>query len=158
AGHLAGVARERERARSALVERCSAGSGALNRSASLWRRVQDEAVGTVRQGMRVCRVGFRFGTDAELAAMHLVESKIESERRPGGALQPLESYVAFARNLPSQFDDHTWLAETDDRTPVGCSACWSNAAGDPRVMECYVYVREHWRTQGVGWRLARAIL
>jgi GNAT superfamily N-acetyltransferase len=90
--------------------------------------------------------------------MHLVESEIESERRPGAAPQPLESHVAFARNLPSQFDDHTWLAETHDETPVGCSACWSDAVGDPRVMECYVYVRQHWRAQGVGWRLARAIL
>jgi mycothiol synthase len=115
-------------------------------------------MGAVRQGVRVRRVGFRFGTDPELAAMHLVESEIESERRPGAAPQPLESYVAFARNLPSQFGDHTWLAETDDGTPVGCAACWSDAAGDPRVMECYVYIRQHWRAQGVGRRLAKAIL
>jgi mycothiol synthase len=90
--------------------------------------------------------------------MHLVESEIESERRSGSPPQPLESYVACARNLPSQFDDHTWLAETDDGTPVGCSACWSNGAGDPRVMECDIRVRQHWRARGVGWRLARAIL
>lgn len=60
------------------------------------------------------RVGFRGGTDAELAAMHVVESEIEAERRPGVAPQPLESYTAFARSLPSQFGDHTWLAESGD--------------------------------------------
>jgi mycothiol synthase len=109
-------------------------------------------------GVAVRRVGFRFGSDAELAAMHLVESEIEAERRPGAPSQPLESYIAFARHLPSQFDDHTWLAQTRDRTPVGCSACWSNSAGDPTVMECYVYVRKPWRRRGVGWQLTRPII
>jgi mycothiol synthase len=90
--------------------------------------------------------------------MHLVESEIESERRPGRARQPLASYMAFARSLPSQFDDHTWLADGGDGTPMGCSACWSNSAGDPGVMECYLYVRQPWRSQGVGWRLAGAVL
>src|SRR5690349_1845397 len=90
--------------------------------------------------------------------MHLVESEIEAERRPGAVAQPLASYIAFAHNLPSQFDDHTWLAETDDGTPAGCGACWSDAAGDRRVMECYVYVRRPWRVRGVGGQLARAIL
>lgn len=104
------------------------------------------------------RVGFRFGTDDELAAMHLVESEIESERWPGRAPQPLEKYLAFARSLPSQFDDHTWLAAAEDGTALGCSACWSNAAGDPSVMECYVYVRPSWRTQRVGWQLAKAVI
>ena len=90
--------------------------------------------------------------------MHLVASEIEAERRPGAAAQPLASYMAFARNLPPQFDDHTWLAETRDGTPVGCSACWSNAAGDSRVMESYVYVRPPWRNRRVGWQLAETVL
>jgi hypothetical protein len=85
----------------------------------------------------VRRVGFRSGRDAELATMHLVESEIEAERQPGAPPQPLESYIAFARRLPSQFDDHTWLAEASG-APIGCSACWSSSAGDPTVMECYV--------------------
>ncbi len=106
----------------------------------------------------VQRVGFRLGTDGELAAMHLVESEIEAERRPGESPRPLESYIAFARHLPSQFDDHTWLARTSDGTPVGCSACWSNSAGDPAVMECYVYVRKPWRRRGVGWGLTAPII
>jgi mycothiol synthase len=109
-------------------------------------------------GARVRRVGFRFGTDEELAAMHLVESEIEAERHPGAMPQPLASYMAFARNLPAQFDDHTWLAATDDGTPVGCSACWTNAAGDTRVMESYVYVRSDRRRRGLGWELARAVV
>ncbi len=109
-------------------------------------------------GVGVRRVGFRHGTDAELAAMHLVEMEIKSEFRPGTAPVPLESYLAFARSLPSLFDDHTWLATSDDGTPIGCSACWSDSAGDPGVMDCYVYVRPAWRRRGVGWRLATAIL
>jgi len=104
------------------------------------------------------RVGFRLGTDDELAAMHLVESEIEAERWPGRAPQPLEQYLAFARSLPAQFDDHTWLAETEAGATVGCSACWSDAAGDPTVMECYVYVRPTWRRQGAGWNLAKAVI
>lgn len=106
----------------------------------------------------VRRVGFRFGSDAELAAMHLVESEIEIERRHRSSPQPLESYVAFARHLPSQFDDHTWLAQTSGGTPVGCSACWSNSAGDPAVMQCYVYVRRPWRRRGIGWQLIRPVI
>src|SRR5262245_46889547 len=98
-------------------------------------------MGSESASVRVRRVGFRHGTDEELTAMHLVESEIEAERRPGRRAQPLDSYIAFARNLPSQFDDHTWLAATPDGTPVGCSACWSDAAGDSRVMQSYVYVR-----------------
>jgi mycothiol synthase len=115
-------------------------------------------MGLEAPGIAVRRVGFRFGSDAELAAMHLIESEIEAERRPGASPQPLESYIAFARHLPSQFDDHTWLAETSEGTPVGCSACWSNSAGDPAVMECYVYVRHPWRRRGVGWQLTRPII
>lgn len=118
----------------------------------------DPEMGLEAPGVAIRRVGFRFGTDAELAAMHLVESEIEAERRPGASSQPLESYIAFARRLPSQFDDHTWLAETSEGTPVGCSACWSNSAGDPAVMECYVYVRKPWRRRGVGWQLARPLI
>jgi GNAT superfamily N-acetyltransferase len=106
----------------------------------------------------VRRVGFRSGTVAELAAQHLVESEIESERRPGSGRQPLEAYVSFARSLPSQFDDHTWVAEDEDGTPAGCAACWSNAAGDPRVMDGYVYVRRPWRGRRVGRRLGRAVV
>lgn len=104
------------------------------------------------------RVGFRSGTDAELAAQHLVETEIESERHPGAVRQPLESYVAFARSLPGQFEDHTWVAQEADGTPVGCAACWSNAAGDPTTMEGYVYVRRPWRRRSVGWRLLRAVV
>jgi GNAT superfamily N-acetyltransferase len=94
----------------------------------------------------------------ELAAQHLVESEIESERHPGSGQQPFEAYVSFARSLPSQFDDHTWVAENEDGTPAGCAACWSNAAGDPRCMEGYVYVRRPWRRRGIGWRLGRAVV
>ena len=103
------------------------------------------------------RVGFRDGTDDELAALHAVEAPIEVERRPDQEVQPLESYVAFARNLASQFDDHTWLAEDGDG-PVATAACWSNSAGDPRVMECDVFVRRDRRRLGIGRRLFRQVL
>jgi len=122
---------------------------------------QDIATKTAAVGrmtdLRVRRVGFRSGTDAELTAMHAVESPIEAERRPDRVPQPLESYIAFARNLPSQFEDHTWLVETSDATPIGTGACWSNAAGDPRVMECDLFVRRDRRRDGIGSRLLALI-
>jgi GNAT superfamily N-acetyltransferase len=108
--------------------------------------------------VHVRRVGFRHGTDDELGAMHVVESEVETERWPGRIAQPFESYAAFARSLPSQFDDHTWLAATSDGVPAGCSACWTNAAGDTSVMESYVYVRRAWRRHGIGARLWHAVL
>lgn len=85
--------------------------------------------------------------------MHAVEAPIEAERRPDRVPQPLSSYIAFARNLPSQFDDHTWLVETGDSTPIASGACWSNAAGDPRIMECDLFVRRDRRREGIGSEL-----
>jgi GNAT superfamily N-acetyltransferase len=106
----------------------------------------------------VRRVGFRSGSIEELAAQHVVDSEIESERNPGSGRKPFEAYVSFARSLPSRFDDHTWVAEDEDGTPAGCAACWSDAAGDPRSMESYVYVRLPWRRRGLGRRLGRAVV
>jgi GNAT superfamily N-acetyltransferase len=134
--------------RRAPVIRCD-----RRRVTAMIREIELEAYGAA-----VRRVGFRLRTDAELSAMHLVESEIEAERRPGASAQPPESYTAFARHLPSQFDDHTWLAETSEGASIGCSARWSNSAGDPTVMECYVYVRKLWRRRGVGWQLTRPII
>ena len=119
---------------------------------------ENEGVGLPSPDLDVHAVGFRRGTDRELAAQHLVEAEIESERHPASGHQPLESYVAFARSLPSQFDDHTWIAEEPDGTPAGSAACWSNAAGDPRIMQGYVYVRRPWRRRGLGWRLLNAVV
>lgn len=120
------------------------------------RRAKTDAVDGLI-GHRVRRVGFRSGTDAELSAMHAVEAPIEAERRPDLVPQPLASYMAFARSLPSQFDDHTWLVETTDGTPVASGAAWSNAAGDPRVMECDLFVRRDRRRMGIGANLLRLI-
>jgi GNAT superfamily N-acetyltransferase len=103
------------------------------------------------------RVGFRAGTDAELAALHLVASEVDGERRPDRSPQPLASYIAFARSLPAMFHDHTWLAEAPDGTVVGSAACWSNAAGDPELMECDVCVRRDHRRQGIGALLFDAV-
>lgn len=106
------------------------------------------------EGVRIRRVGFRDGTDEELAALHAVEHEVEAERRPDRVPQPLEPYMAFARNLPSMFEDHAWVAEAADGTPVASSACWSNAAGDPLLMECDICVRRSHRRLG----LAAALL
>jgi mycothiol synthase len=103
--------------------------------------------------VRLRRVGFRAGTDAELSALHAVEAPIAAERGSNRMPQPVESYIAFARNLPSQFDDHAWLAETADGTPVASGFCWSNVAGDPRVMECDLFVRRDRRREGIGSQL-----
>lgn len=103
--------------------------------------------------VRLRRVGFRSGTDAELTALHAVEAPIQAERGSDRMPQPLDSYIALARNLPSQFDDHAWLAETAEGGPVACGFCWSNAAGDPRVMECDLLVLRDRRREGIGSRL-----
>jgi GNAT superfamily N-acetyltransferase len=103
--------------------------------------------------VRLHRVGFRAGTDAELRALHAVEVPIQAERGSDRMPQPVESYIALARNLPSQFDDHAWLAETPDGAPVAAGYCWSNAAGDPQVMECDLLVRSDRRREGIGSRL-----
>jgi mycothiol synthase len=105
----------------------------------------------------VRRVGFRAGTDEELMALHAVEAPIEAERRPDRVPQPVESYIAFARKLPSQFDAHAWLVETSDGRPVASGFCWSNSAGDRRVMECDLLVRRDRRRQGMGSRLLATI-
>lgn len=107
-------------------------------------------------GLPMHRVGFRSGTHAELAALHAVEAPIQAERGSARMQQQLDAYVSFARNLPSQFGDHAWLVEGDD-TPITCGYCWSNSAGDPRVMDCDVLVRRDHRRQGLGSRLLRAI-
>lgn len=103
--------------------------------------------------VRLHRVGFRAGTDAELRALHAVEVPIQAERGSDRMPQPVASYIALARNLPSQFDDRAWLAETLDGTPVAAGYCWSNAAGDPQVMECDLLVRSDRRREGIGSRL-----
>jgi len=108
-------------------------------------------------GIRVRRVGFRSGTDAELAALHAVESPVEAERRPDLVPKPVEAYIAFARSLPSQFDDHAWLAETPDDTAIASGFCWSNTAGDARVMECDLFVRRDHRREGIGSLLLSVI-
>ncbi len=71
--------------------------------------------------------------------------------------QPIEAYISYARSLPSQFDDHAWLAETADGSPVACGFCWSNSAGDPRVMQCDLSVRRDRRREGIGSRLFERI-
>ncbi len=40
-----------------------------------------------------------------------VASQIRSNRR----LQPIEVFIAYARNLPSPFKDHAWLVEAAGR-------------------------------------------
>jgi len=111
----------------------------------------------VSADFHVHRVGFRAGTDEELTALHTVEAPIAAERGSNRMPQPVESYIAFARQLPSQFDDHAWLVETSDGVLVASGFCWSNAAGDPRVMECDLLVRRDTRRQGIGSRLLATI-
>jgi GNAT superfamily N-acetyltransferase len=107
--------------------------------------------------VRIRRVGFRDGTDEELTAVHAVEAPIAKECGSTRMPQRRESYIAFARSLPSQFDDHAWLAEASDGTPIAVGFCWSNAAGDERVMECDVLVRQDRRRTGIGSRLLATI-
>ena len=112
---------------------------------------------TAPADFQVRRVGFRSGTDEELTALHAVEAPVAAERGSNRMPQPIESYLAFARALPSDFDDHAWLAEAADGTPAAAGFCWSHAAGDPRVMECDVLVRPDHRREGIGSRLLAVI-
>jgi mycothiol synthase len=106
---------------------------------------------------RVRRVGFRSGTDDELTALHAVEAPVAAECGAHRMPQPIESYIAFARGLPSQFNDHSWLAEAPDGSPVAVGYCWFHSAGDSRAMECDVLVRQDHRRRGIGSRLLAAI-
>jgi mycothiol synthase len=108
---------------------------------------------SVSSDVRVRRVGFRTGTESELAALHSIEIPIQSERGSDRMPMAISSYIAFAHSLPSQFNDHAWLAETTDGLPIAAGYCWSNAAGDPHVMECDVLVRVDRRREGLGSRL-----
>ena len=112
---------------------------------------------TASADFQVRRVGFSSGTDEELTALHAVEAPVAAERGSNRMPHPIESYIAFARALPSDFDDHAWLAEAADGTPAAAGLCWSHAAGDPRVMECDVLVRPDHRRQSIGSRLLAAI-
>jgi mycothiol synthase len=103
------------------------------------------------------RVGFRAGTDEELTALHAVETPVAAERGSSRMPRPLAAYVAYARSLPSQFDDHAWLAETSEGMHVAAGFCWSNSAGEHRVMECDVLVRQGFRRRGIGSRLLTAV-
>jgi GNAT superfamily N-acetyltransferase len=107
--------------------------------------------------VQIRRVGFRAGSDADLKALHAVEVPIEVERGSNRMPQSLDGYMAFARNLPSQFSDHSWLVESRDGTPIAVGYCWSNSAADERVMECDVLVRRDRRREGIGSRLMALI-
>lgn len=105
----------------------------------------------------VRRVGFRAGTDDELSALHAVEVPVAAECGSSRMPKQLKSYIAFARSLPSSFDDHAWLVETTDGTPVAAGYCWSNAAGDERAMECDLFVAQERRRHGIASRLLAVI-
>lgn len=107
--------------------------------------------------LQIRRVGFRGGSDEELRALHAVEAPIEAERGSNRMPQSLDAYMAFSRNLPSQFSDHSWLVETPDGTPIAVGYCWFNSAGDERVMECDVLVRRDRRREGLGSRLMAVV-
>ena len=108
-------------------------------------------------GYRVRRVGFRTGTDEELTALNAIEVPIAAERGSNRMPRPAGAYIAFARSLPSQFNDHAWLVETDDGSRLAAGFCWSNSAGDDRVMECDLLVRRDQRRHGIGSCLLAAI-
>jgi GNAT superfamily N-acetyltransferase len=112
---------------------------------------------TAPAGSQLRRVGFRAGTDEELTALHAVEAPVAAERGSNRMPQPARSYIAFARNLPPQFSDHAWLAEASGGTPLAAGFCWSNSAGDQRVMECDVVVRRDHRRRRIGSGLLATI-
>ena len=60
---------------------------------------------TASADFQVRRVGFSSGTDEELTALHAVEAPVAAERGSNRMPHPIESYIAFARALPSDFDE-----------------------------------------------------
>jgi mycothiol synthase len=112
---------------------------------------------TASADYRLRRVGFRAGTDEQLRALHAVEAPVAAELGSNRMPQSAEAYIAFAHNLPSQFNDHAWLAETAEGSRVAAGFCWSHSAGDRQVMECDVLVRRDHRRRGIGSRLLATI-
>ena len=93
--------------------------------------------------MHIRRVGFRFGTDAELAAMHLVESEIEAERWPDTALVEAgsERWTIFVREPDGQcvggteitFDPWQPVVAFQQNTAIHPStAAWVSRSGPRR--------------------------
>lgn len=104
-------------------------------------------------GWTVRSTGYRGASDADLAALHTVETEVDLERRPDRAPQPLGSYIGFARSFPAYFTDWTWLVESAEREPAATAACWYREGDDPQVLECDVMVRRPWRRRGIGTHL-----
>ena len=102
------------------------------------------------------RVAFRHGTDAELASLHAVEVPIEVERG-SNRMPQLSSPTSPCGQSANTVHDHAWLVEAVDGTPIAVGYCWSNSAGDERVMECDVLVSRDRRREGIGSRLMALI-
>lgn len=99
------------------------------------------------------RVHYREANEADLAALHLIETELDRERRPDRAPQPLESYLGFARSFPLSVSEWSWLVEAKDAAPVASGACWYREGADPRAIETDVVVRAPWRRRGVAFHL-----
>lgn len=99
---------------------------------------------------QIRRIDLRDAADDVLRALHSVEAPVAAEQGSNRMPQSVDAYKAFARNLPSRYDDHTWLVETPDGTPVAVGYCWSDAAGDRRRMYCDVLVSRARRRHGLG--------
>ena len=105
------------------------------------------------EGLTVRRVPYRTAPDADLAALHFVETEINKELRPDRAPEPLQKYITFARNFPAHFTEWTWLTRDGDGAPIASSSCWYRHGEDPTVMRCFVFVLPGWRRRGVGRHL-----
>ncbi len=106
---------------------------------------------------QIRRVKFRDGDEDVLRALHSVEAPVAAEQGSNRMPQSVDAYIAFARNLPSRYDVHSWLVEDAEDAPVAVGYCWSDAAGDKRRMYCDVLVSRDRRRRGLAKLLLTVI-
>ncbi len=106
---------------------------------------------------QVRRVDLRNASDGCLRVLHSVEAPVAAEQGSNRMPQSIDAYMAFARNLPSRYDGHTWLVEDPEGASVAVGYCWSDAAGDRRRMYCDVLVSRDRRRHGLGKLLLAVI-
>ena len=101
---------------------------------------------------------YRSAPESDLAAIHLVETEVDAERRPDRPAQPFDTYVGYARDLPASLAVWTWLVEGRDGTPLATGAAWHREGADAGVLHADIWVRALWRGRGIGTALLRRIV
>ena len=105
------------------------------------------------EGFSARRIDYREARHEDLAKIHLIETEVESERRPDRKSLPVEQYIVEARAFPAYFHEWTWLVEDSAGTAVATAAAWYREGADPDWLEADLWVREPWRRRGIASHL-----